>query len=286
MTLKEYRNHFKSKLKNIYPEEEIGSFFYLLSEKYLLLPRFEVTFQMDLKLSIDDISKFDEALNQLEKEVPIQYILGETEFYGLPFKVNSSVLIPRPETEELVEWIIKDCVEIKQPITILDIGTGSGCIAISLANKIPYSKIDALDISAKAIEIAKENAKLNQVPITFSEQDILALNKLDKTYDIFVSNPPYVRISEKQKMQANVLNYEPHKALFVPDENALLFYKSIAEIALKSLKRNGNLYFEINEAFGPEIVGILNELGYENVTLKKDLFGKDRMVKATNLKIN
>ncbi len=286
MTLKEYRNHFKSKLKNIYPEEEIGSFFYLLSEKYLLLPRFEVTFQMDLKLSIDDISKFDEALNQLEKEVPIQYILGETEFYGLPFKVNSSVLIPRPETEELVEWIIKDCVEIKQPITILDIGTGSGCIAISLANKIPYSKIDALDISAKAIEIAKENAKLNQVPITFSEQDILALNKLDKTYDIFVSNPPYVTISEKQKMQANVLNYEPHKALFVPDENALLFYKSIAEIALKSLKRNGNLYFEINEAFGPEIVGILNELGYENVTLKKDLFGKDRMVKATNLKIN
>lgn len=280
MTLKEYRNHFKSKLKNIYPEEEIGSFFYLLSEKYLLLPRFKVTFQMDLKLSIDDISKFDEALNQLEKEVPIQYILGETEFYGLPFKVNPSVLIPRPETEELVEWIIKDCAEINQQITLLDIGTGSGCIAISLAKKIPDANVTAMDISAKALKFAKENTILNDVCVNFIEQDILAVNNLDTTFDIIVSNPPYVTISEKQIMQPNVLLYEPHKALFVPDEHPLLFYKSIAEIACKSLKRNGSLYFEINEAYGTEVVEMLQKMGFEKVELKNDIFGKERMIKA------
>lgn len=286
MTIKAYRNYFTSKLEALYPKQEICSFFYLLTENYLGLNRVHVALNLQLEINNGTLNKLNRALAQLEKHVPIQYIIGETEFFGLPFKVNPSVLIPRPETEELVEWIIKDCFEIKQPITILDIGTGSGCIAISLANKIPYSKIDALDISAKALEIAKKNAKLNQVPIAFIEQDILALNRLDKNYDIFVSNPPYVTISEKQKMQANVLNYEPHKALFVPDENALLFYKSIAEIALKSLKPDGKLYLEINEAFGPEIVDMLGDLGFENVELRKDFFGKDRMVKATNLKIN
>ncbi len=280
MTLKEYRNHFKSKLKEIYPEEEIGSFFYLLSEKYLLLPRFEVTFQLDLKLSIDDILKFDEALKQLENEVPLQYILGETEFYGLPFKVNSSVLIPRPETEELVEWILQDYSKINQQFTLLDIGTGSGCIAISLAKNLPLAKVSALDISLKALKTASENATLNDVTISILEQDILAIKELDSTFDVIVSNPPYVTISEKEKMKSNVLLYEPHNALFVKDSNPLLFYNSIAEIALKNLKKKGSLYLEINEAYGSEVVEMLEKMGFENVELKKDFFGKDRMIKA------
>lgn len=280
MTLKEYRNHFKSKLKEIYPEEEIGSFFYLLSEKYLLLPRFEVTFQLDLKLSIDDILKFDEALKQLENEVPLQYILGETEFYGLPFKVNSSVLIPRPETEELVEWILQDYSKINQQFTLLDIGTGSGCIAISLAKNLPLAKVSALDISLKALKTASENATLNDVTISILEQDILAIKELDSTFDVIVSNPPYVTISEKEKMKSNVLLYEPHNALFVKDSNPLLFYNSIAEIALKNLKKKGSLYLEINEAYGSEVVEMLEKMGFENVELKKDFFGKNRMIKA------
>lgn len=280
MTLKEYRSHFKSKLESLYPKEEIGSFFYILTEKYLNLKRVAIALELERKLTSDEISILEDALTQLEKEIPIQYIISETEFYGLPFKVNSSVLIPRPETEELVEWIVKDCSEINQCLSILDIGTGSGCIAIALADSIPYSNVVAMDSSTKALEIAQENALLNQVSITFIEQDILTINKLDKTYDIIVSNPPYVMISEKQKMQANVLNYEPHEALFVPDENPLMFYKSIAEIAIKSLKQKGTLYFEINEAFGAETVGMLQELGFKNVVLRKDVFGKNRMIKA------
>ncbi|MCR9181823.1 MAG: peptide chain release factor N(5)-glutamine methyltransferase [Flavobacteriaceae bacterium] len=280
MTLKEFRNHFKSKLKDIYPEEEIGSFFYLLSEKYLLLPRFEVVFQLDLKLSIDDISKFDEALKKLEKEVPIQYILGETEFYGLPFKVNPSVLIPRPETEELVDWILNDYSKINEQFSLLDIGTGSGCIAISLAKKMRQAKVSAMDISPMALKTASENAILNDVTISILEKDILAIKELNSTFDVIVSNPPYVRNFEKEKMQSNVLLYEPHNALFVPDSDPLLFYKSIAEIACQSLKREGNLYFEINEAYGSEVVEMLEKMRFENVELKKDIFGKDRMIKA------
>ncbi len=281
MTLKEYRSHFKSKLEATYPEEEIGSFFYLLTEKFLNLKRVEVALDLHRNLTEKERNIFDAALHQLEKEVPIQYILGETEFYGLPFKVNPSVLIPRPETEELVDWVNMDYSKINQPISLLDIGTGSGCIAISLAKNLPKAKVTAMDISAKALKIAEDNASLNQVSISFLEQDILAVKKLDTSFDVIVSNPPYVTDSEKQTMQSNVLFYEPHKALFVSDANPLLFYKSIAVIARKSLKRKGNLYFEINEAFGNEVVELLQEMRFENVVLKKDLFGKNRMIKAT-----
>lgn len=284
MTLKEYRSHFKTKLRSLYPEEEIGSFFYIVTEKFLNLKRVEVALELQKKITSEEITSFENALHQLEREVPIQYIIGETLFFGLTFKVNSSVLIPRPETEELVDWIVNDYTENDAPLTILDIGTGSGCIAISLAANLPNSKVNALDISAKALTVAKQNAILNKVSVSFLEQDILAIEHLDMSYDIIVSNPPYVLVSEKQKMHTNVLFYEPHKALFVLDSNPLLFYKSIAEIAYKSLKLNGNLYFEINEAFGTEIVLMLQKLGFENVELKKDFFGKDRMVKASKLK--
>lgn len=281
MTLKEYRSHFKTNLKDIYPEEEIGSFFYLLTEKFLTLKRVEVALELQRKLTLEETNIFENALRQLEKEVPIQYIIGETEFFGLTFKVNQSVLIPRPETEELVDWIIKDYADIKQPLTILDIGTGSGCIAISLAKHLTKAIVTGLDISPTALKVASENADMNEVPVSFLEQDILTLKNLETTYDVIVSNPPYVTVSEKQKMQSNVLLYEPHNALFVSDDTPLLFYKSIAEIALKNLKRNGNLYFEINESYGSKIVDLLKKLRFKNVELKKDLFGKERMIKAT-----
>jgi len=281
MTLKEYRNHFKTKLKAIYPDQEVGSFFYLLTEKFLNLKRVDVALDLHRKLTENECIIFNKALQQLEHEVPIQYILGETEFYDLPFKVNPSVLIPRPETEELVDWVIKDFSEVKGPINILDIGTGSGCIAIAIAKNLLNAKVAAMDISAKALKIAKENAHLNEVDISIVEQDILAVKELNSTFDVIVSNPPYVKISEKQKMQHNVLLYEPHSALFVSDSDPLVFYRNIAELAHKCLHQKGNLYFEINEAYGNEVVEMLWEMGYVEVVLKNDLFGKNRMIKAT-----
>ncbi len=284
MTLKEYRSYFKSKLETIYPEEEIGSFFYIHSEKFLKLNRVEVAIELQRKLTSEEYTNFENTLRQLEKEVPIQYIIGETEFYGLDFKVNPSVLIPRPETEELVDWIIKDYADIKEPFTILDIGTGSGCIAISLAKNLPEAKVTALDISLHALETSKANANQNNVDVSFLKQDILALNELKSRFDIIVSNPPYVRNSEKEFMHPNVVLQEPHNALFVSDEEPLLFYSKIAELARTGLNPSGNLYLEINEAYGNEIVNILAEKGFENVVIKKDMYGKDRMVKGTKPK--
>lgn len=281
MTLKEYRSCFKSKLESLYPEEEIGSFFYILTEKFLKLKRVEVALELQRKLTSEEYTNFEDALQQLEKEVPIQYIIGETEFFGLKFKVNPSVLIPRPETEELVDWIIKDYAEIKQSHKILDIGTGSGCIAISLAKNLPDAKVTAIDISLPALKIAKENATNNKVSVSFQEQDILALKELKARFDIIVSNPPYIINSEKEFMHPNVVLQEPHNALFVSDEAPLVFYSKIAVLAIESLNPSGSLYFEINEAYGNKVVKMLEEKGFENVVLKKDIYGKDRMVKGT-----
>ncbi len=282
MTLKEYRSLFKSKLETLYPEEEIGSFFYLLTEKFLKLKRVDVALELQRKLTSDETFLFENALQQLEKEVPIQYIIGETEFFGLIFQVNPSVLIPRTETEDLVDWIIRDCADdIPEPSKILDIGTGSGCIAISLAKHLPDAEVTAMDISLSALKTAKANATQNDVDVIFLEQDILSLNEFKSRFDIIVSNPPYVRDSEKQLMHTNVLSYEPHNALFVSDKNPLLFYKKIAEISLKSLNQKGKLYFEINEAFGEEVTAMLEDIGFKNILLNKDLFGKDRMISAS-----
>tara|TARA_R110000850_G_scaffold150497_1_gene273150 strand:- start:44195 stop:45055 length:861 start_codon:yes stop_codon:yes gene_type:complete len=284
MTLKEYRSHFKSKLETLYPEEEIGSFFYILTDKFLKLKRVDVALELERKITSEEVSIFENALQQLEKEVPIQYIIGETEFFGLTIKVNPSVLIPRPETEELVDWIIKDYAEIKQPFTILDIGTGSGCIAISLAKNLPEAKVIAIDISLAALETAKANANQNKVDVSFLEQDILTLKNLETSFDVIVSNPPYIRVSEKEKMQSNVLLHEPKNALFVSDETPLLFYSKIADLARTSLNTSGSLYFEINEAYGNEVVNMLLDKRFEGVVLKKDFYGKERMVKGTKAK--
>jgi release factor glutamine methyltransferase len=223
--------------------------------------------------------KFLKAITRLKNYEPIQYIIGDTEFYGLVFKVNPSVLIPRPETEELVDWIIKDCEDDKK-INILDIGTGSGCIAISLAKNLPNAKVFALDVSNEALKTANQNAINNGVEVEFIEADILSYNSLDIQFDLIVSNPPYVRELEKQMMSANVLDHEPHLALFVEDDDALLFYRKITDVAADILKPNGQLFFEINESLGESTKQLLDNSNYKNIELKKDIFEKDRMIKA------
>lgn len=278
MTLQDYRNHFKKQLKSLYPEAEVQSFFYFLSEKILKLKKAVVPLELQRILQESEEQKFNAALEQLKKEVPIQHILGKTEFFGLEFFVNNSVLIPRPETEELVDWVLK---EASPNALILDIGTGSGAIAIALAKNIPSSKVVALDISEKALETAKENAKRNTVDVTFILQDILKTTTLEGKYDVIVSNPPYIKNSEKTLMQNNVLLYEPHQALFVPDDSPLLFYQKIAELAKELLYQGGQLFFEINEAHGVAVVNMLKTAGFSNVELRKDIFGKDRMIKAS-----
>ena len=297
MNLKQFKDYFFIELLNKYPKTEVQSFFNLLIEFTLKISRVDVALQPDLKLSTKHLDYLNSALNKLKKHQPIQYIIGETEFYGLSFKVSNAVLIPRPETEELVDWILED-FKNTPAIKILDIGTGSGCIPISLAKHLPTSKVSAIDISKEALKIANKNATLNNVHINFIEADILQLHSLTnihthKTkqsvhkneafskFDIIVSNPPYVRMLEKKQMQANVLENEPDIALFVNDENPLLFYDKIADLALLHLNKNGCLYLEINQYLGNETVNLLKSKGFKTITLKKDLYGADRMVKCS-----
>jgi len=242
-----------------------------------------VQLAMDSAYTIDSSEKIINALELLKQQKPIQYIIGETEFYGLPFKVNESVLIPRPETEELVEWVLKHA-DSNESINILDIGTGSGCIAISLAKNLPNAKVYALDVSAKALKTAKKNADLNEVNVEFIEVDILkngdGVLGADVKFDIIVSNPPYVREQEKDMMKPNVLENEPHLALFVKDENPLLFYEAITKYASKNLARVGQLFFEINEYLGSDMITLLQDNNFRNIESKQDIFKKDRMIKG------
>ena len=279
MIVKSLKSHFNKTLSEFYPNTEIQSFFNLLSEQILNMKRIDVSQNLYSVVSGKKYDKFLKAIVGLKKHKPIQYILGDTEFYGLVFKVSPSVLIPRPETEELVDWIIKDSKE-KQNISILDIGTGSGCIAVTLAKKLPNAKLFALDVSAEALKLATINAETNEVEVEFIEADILDWDFGDLKFDIIVSNPPYVRELEKEAMSANVLNYEPHLALFVKDDDALLFYRTITDVANKILKPKGQLFFEINENLGEDTKQLLVDAGYENIELKQDVFDKNRMLKA------
>ena len=285
MTLLELRSKFLHDLKEFYPNTEILSFYFLLIEHHLGLKRIDISLSPEKKLTAKEDDVFLSALQRLKKEIPIQYILGETAFYGLTFKVDRNVLIPRPETEELVDWIIKDSSK-SQGLRILDIGTGSGCIAISLAKHLPNAEIYALDISKKALQVAEQNAKLNKVSIHFIEQDILNTNVILKgannlPFDIIVSNPPYVRESEKVTIKKNVLAFEPHSALFVYDTNPILFYEAIGNFSKKYLKKDGKLFFEINQYLSNEITQFLEKNGFTPIEPRKDLFGNDRMIKAT-----
>jgi len=293
MIVKQYRNYFNETLKTIYPITEIDSFFFLLLEEYLGFKRIDIVLKSDFKITQETLNLLQSATKQLEQEVPLQYIIGKTEFYGLPFVVNKHVLIPRPETEELVAWVVsessgfktfntstKQTTETKQ-LKILDIGTGSGCIPISLKKQLPFAKISAIDISKEALTVAKKNAVLNNVDIHFILQDILKTVALDQHYDIIISNPPYVRELEKKELKNNVLKNEPHVALFVENDNPLIFYAKIAELAKKYLNKNGLLFFEINQYLGTETIDLVNKKGLKNIQLKKDMFGNDRIIVAS-----
>ncbi|MES2652261.1 MAG: peptide chain release factor N(5)-glutamine methyltransferase [Bacteroidota bacterium] len=288
MKLKELADKFANELTPLYDQEEAKAIFLLIIEHYLKLNRSSYNFKKEEELADGDIKLLQLTLNQLKTGKPIQYILGETLFYGLPFKVNEAILIPRPETEELVAWVIekikdsesKTLTENHQQLTILDIGTGSGCIAISLKKNLSGADVTALDISSKALAIAKENAVLNDVEVSFIEQDILntQYSILNTQYAILVSNPPYITETEKTQMHENVLANEPHLALFVSNEKPLIFYEAIADFALKNLTNNGLLFFEINEYLGNETVQMLVDKGFNNIELRKDMQGKDRMI--------
>jgi release factor glutamine methyltransferase len=234
----------------------------------------------NLRLSESEMLTFHFAVKDLLKNKPLQYIIGETEFCDLKFKVNENVLIPRPETSELVHLITnRQQTTDNSQLTILDIGTGSGCIAISLAKQLPQSQVYALDISEKALCVAKDNAYINNVDITFIHDDILSLrNKIETKFDIIVSNPPYVRDLEKAEMRDNVLNWEPHNALFVSDDDPLIFYRNILEFAKTHLKENGEVWFEINEYLGKEMKDLCCEMGFSNVNIYKDFREKERFL--------
>lgn len=229
-------------------------------------------------LSNNEKQKIIYIVERLQKNEPIQYVLGKTEFYGLDFKVNSNVLIPRPETEELVEWILLETKQVNPHL--LDIGTGSGCIAIALAKHLHYGTVDAWDISEKALEVARDNANNNNVSVKFSNVNVLEPVNIDKHFDIIVSNPPYITFSEKNELEENVLDFEPHEALFVPDEESLIFYNKIADIAVKMLNDKGYLYFEINQAKGSDIIELLKSKGFSNIELRKDISGNSRMIRG------
>jgi release factor glutamine methyltransferase len=283
MTIKQYRDQFIQELTPIYGMEEADSFFYLILDAKHQLKRVDLALQPDLVFSITELETWNLILDQLKKEIPIQYLLGTTHFYGLEFEVNPNVLIPRPETEELVDWIVqKSRIKNQESkIKILDIGTGSGCIAISLAKNLPNAEVFALDVSEQALATAQRNAESNQVAIQFIHQSILETEDLGHQFDIIVSNPPYVRDLEKQEIKKNVLDNEPHLALFVADNDALLFYRKIAQLSQKNLSPTGQLYFEINQYLGQEMVALLKEMNFQNTELRKDVYGNDRMTKST-----
>jgi|LauGreDrversion4_2_1035121.scaffolds.fasta_scaffold15477_5 release factor glutamine methyltransferase len=276
-------NEWQRSLALLYPEQEIKSlFFIMLKSRFRMDKAFYLSHQQEL-LTEQQLQDSSAILSALLTGKPIQYILGETEFYGLNFRVSPSVLIPRPETEELVKWILVELKDRKfHHPSVLDIGTGSGCIPIALKSALPHASVFGLDISEEALVTARNNALLNGQDVEFIHQDILDADHLftNDSFDVIVSNPPYVTIAEQSQMHQNVLDFEPHTALFVPDQDPLIFYDRIADFALKHLKTNGFLFFEINEHLGQETCQLLQAKGFQSIELKKDLFGRDRMIKA------
>jgi len=285
-TIKDVFAAFKSGLSDLYDLNEVESITILSISEITKLSKAKIKAFPETELTDKQSETLTGTLSQLKTGKPIQYILGITEFYRLLFKVNPSVLIPRPETEELVEWAISSVGSLELAVgSILDIGTGSGCIAISLKKNLPTFNVSAIDISTEALRTAKENAELNQVTVDFIQADILNpalshISHLTSHISIIVSNPPYVTLHDKTQMHANVTDFEPHTALFVPENDPLIFYKAIADFAKNSLKTNGLLFFEINESYGEQTVDLLKDKGFINIELRKDMSGRDRMIKA------
>ena len=280
--MKETTLFIRESLKHLYPPEEINSFIRWILEEVCHLSFQQQLLCKDTQLSLAEKEQIRMITQRLKKAEPLQYILNTCEFHGLHFEVNPSVLIPRPETEELVNQILQ--TEKSPELQVLDIGTGSGCIAITLSRHLSDAEVYAIDISEKALTVAQKNAKLNNSTPHFIHADVLSDNIYKQfaqtTFDIIVSNPPYVKEGEKDTIQDNVLHYEPHQALFVPDNDPLLFYNRIADIGLQLLKKDGRLYFEINALYGMKTLTMLQEKGYQQVELKQDLNDKDRFIKA------
>ncbi len=298
MLLKEIKTIYHRELDALYSKEEVVSFFYIAIQHYLNLERFVLAMRPNLVISKKEEQPLFETLAQLKVHRPIQYIIGETHFMELDFVVNEAVLIPRPETEDLVRWVIEDVRSVKceilqknkqaktslngpAAVQILDIGTGSGCIAVALAKNLPNTKVFALDVSSHALEVARTNAIRNGASVTFITADILSLKELEVPINVIVSNPPYVRESEKREMEPNVLDHEPGLALFVPDDDPLLFYKKIVQFAENNLAKRGSLFLEINQYLGEETKSLFNAAIWTGVQLRKDMYGNDRMVSAT-----
>jgi len=270
--------YIRTQLSKSYTPGEIRVFVRLILKEVCNLSFSDIFACKFNDLSDKEKQNIISIVKRLQNGEPIQYVLGETEFYGLDFKVTPAVLIPRPETEELVEWILLETK--KMNAHILDVGTGSGCIAVALAKRMRYATVNAWDVSADALAVAKGNATANDVSVSFSKVDVLGPHPVNKYFDIIVSNPPYIKESEKEMMEKNVLDFEPHMALFVADKDVLIFYNRIADIAKEQLKENGLLYFEINQANGNEVVQLLKEKNFVDVEMKKDISGNDRMVRA------
>ena len=295
-TTKDVFTDYRHGLIKLYDANESEAITLMAVSEICNLSKAKIKAFPELEVSNQQAEKLADTLIQLKTGKPIQYILGKTEFYGLPFYVNPSVLIPRPETEELVQWVISSVGSDQWAVdgrqfavgsgqlagNILDIGTGSGCIAISLKKKLPNFKVSAIDISIDALNTAKENADLNQVPVDFVEADILNFKSeiVNRKSEIIVSNPPYVTLVDKEQMHSNVTDFEPHSALFVPGDDPLIFYKAIADFAVSHLVPNGLLFFEINENYGEQIIDLLKSKHFKDIELRKDMSGRDRMVKA------
>jgi len=280
MQLKSLQNFFQNGLLGYYPKDEISAFFYRVCEQHLDFKRIDVSLKSETLITPETFEYFETIISRLLTYEPIQYILGTTSFFGLEFKVDANVLIPRPETEELVAWILKGA-DSNTHLKILDIGTGSGCIAVSLAKHLPNAEVYALDVSSAALEMAQHNAQQNGVQLNCIEANVLEWSTTELEFDIIVSNPPYVRESEKEFMAPNVLEHEPHLALFVENNHPLVFYKAIVELSQQTLKKDGLLYFEINEYLGDETKALFSSDDFEEIQLKADIFAKNRMMRAS-----
>ena len=272
-------NEIRNALREHYPDSEALALAKMLLVEAFGFSTLELYGGKDKEISGKRLDVLNEMIARLKKNEPIQYVIGAEVFCGWTFEVNENVLIPRPETQELVRWIEADW-KSDAPCRILDVGTGSGCIAISLSKLLEGAEVEAWDISEGALRVARRNADRNEAQVLFRRVDVLKACTENCRYDVIVSNPPYITESEKQDMEANVLDWEPHTALFVPDADPLLFYRRIAELGVSMLNEGGALYFEINRAYGEETVRMLEGLGYKQIELRKDNWGNDRMIKA------
>lgn len=270
--------YIRQSLRAVCPPSEANALARLILEKRFGVSMLDVYMGKDIHFLPEQTKELEDILQRLRRGEPVQYILGEADFCGLVFKVDRRVLIPRPETAELVDWIVEEMPAAA--CRILDIGTGSGCIPVTLSRRFPSAEVVAWDISSGALAVARENNFRNAASVRFEQRDVLAPQEVVERFDLIVSNPPYVTLSEKSEMEINVLDWEPEQALFVPDENPLLFYKRIAGLGKELLNPSGALYFEINRAYGAEMKSMLEGLGYTRIELRKDLSGNDRMIRA------